>query len=130
MKPQALNRRRNRRGMTLVEIMVVIAIVITLMGALAFGVYNSFQTAQSDVTRVTMTRVAQKVEIYYLRKKKLPADLAEVFPDEPEPLDAWNNAFILRTPGANGKKFDLISYGADGTEGGTGTNEDIKWSDS
>jgi general secretion pathway protein G len=122
-------RREQRRGMTLVEVMVVIAIVLTLMSALALGVWTVFSDAQAETTKVTMNRAAQKVEIYYLRKKKIPNDLGEVFAGEPEPVDGWGNKFVLRAGGNGNRKFDLISYGADGAEGGSGNDEDIRLSD-
>ncbi len=122
-------RRAARRGMTLVEVMVVIAIVLTLMSALAFGVWSAFSDAQVDTTTLTMNRVAQKVEIYYLRKKKIPAELSEVFTDESEPVDGWGNKFQLRAGGTGNRKFDIVSYGADGSEGGAGNDADIKLSE-
>lgn len=129
MKNLRIRRAKNRRGMTLVEVMVVIAIVLTLMSALAFGVWSVFSDAQAETTKVTMNRVAQKVEIYYLRKKKIPNDLGEVFSGEDEPIDGWGNKFVLRAGGDGNRKFDIVSYGADGAEGGSGNDEDIKLSE-
>ena len=40
------------------------------------------------------------------------------------PTDPWGNPFIYRTPGRNGG-YEIISYGADGKEGGEGDNVDI-----
>lgn len=44
------------------------------------------------------------------------------------PKDAWNRDFIY-VAGADGKKFEIISYGADGKEGGEGVNADITSAD-
>lgn len=124
--------RRNRKGMSLVEVMVVIAIILTLMSIIAIGVWGIFSDSQVDTTRLTMTRVNERLEIYILRKKKAPptADgLAAVFGNEPVPKDSWNNDFVYVSPGPNGEPYDLISLGADGQEGGTGNDEDLKWSE-
>ena len=44
------------------------------------------------------------------------------------PSDPWGNPYVYRSPGQHGT-YDIISYGADGQEGGTGTAADItNWS--
>jgi general secretion pathway protein G len=40
------------------------------------------------------------------------------------PTDPWGNPFVYRSPGEHGA-YDIISYGSDGQEGGTGTAKDI-----
>ncbi len=42
------------------------------------------------------------------------------------PLDPWGHKYIYRSPGEDGREYDIISYGADGKEGGDGVNADIK----
>lgn len=125
-------RRSRRRGMSLVEVMVVIAIILTLMSVLAIGVWGIFGESQVDTTRLTMSKVSERIEIYQLRKKRPPTSadgLGVVFGNERVPQDAWGNDFIYVSPGPNGKPYDLISLGADGKEGGTGTSEDLHWVD-
>lgn len=120
----------SRRGMSLVEVMVVIAIILTLMGILTWGIFSIFSDSQVDTTKLQMTRVAERIEIHSLRKK-LPTNgdgLRDVFGDD-MPQDSWGNDFIYVTPGPNGKPFDLISKGADGQEGGEGNDADIKYSE-
>ncbi len=41
------------------------------------------------------------------------------------PRDPWGNHYIYRSPGQNGRDYEIISLGADGQEGGSGFNEDI-----
>jgi general secretion pathway protein G len=48
----------------------------------------------------------------YLEQKKIPAD-------------PWGNSYVYICPGLHGD-FDIISYGADGKEGGEGKNSDIR----
>ena len=124
-------RHARRRGMSLIEIMVVIVIILTLMSAIGYGVWSSFNTAMEDTTRITMGRINEKVEIYMLRHKKPPGageGLRAVFDGEDPPTDGWGNEFRYVTPGPGRMKYDIISYGADGKEGGTGSNGDIRWS--
>ena len=41
------------------------------------------------------------------------------------PKDDWNNDFVYKLDSASGKPFVIISYGADGKEGGEGLNKDL-----
>ena len=131
--PQLRTRRRHaRRGMSLIEVMVVIAIILTLMGVIAIGVMQAFGDAQVSTTQITMGKVSERIEIYMLRKKKPPSTsegLGELFEGDGPPNDAWGNPIVYVSPGPNGQPYDLLSYGADGQEGGTGNNADIRWSE-
>ena len=124
----------SRRGMSLVEIMVVIAIILTLMSVLAYGVMGVFENSRIETTRLTMGKVSSVVNIYTLRHGKPPSTsegLSAAYDTQPvdPPKDAWGNDFVYAAPGPNGTPFDIISYGADGSQGGTGLNGDLKMSD-
>jgi len=125
----AMKSLRSRRGMSLVEIMVVIAIILMLLSVITFGVFQTLGNARQDTTKLTMGKMAQQIEIFMLRKKKVPSSMSDVFTDEDVPKDGWDNEIQLITPGPGRMKFDLLSYGADGSSGGTGTDEDLKWSE-
>jgi len=44
-------------------------------------------------------------------------------------VDPWKNAYVYRCPGEHGE-YDIISYGADKTEGGEGESHDVvSWQD-
>jgi general secretion pathway protein G len=118
---------RRRRGMTLMEVMIVIAIILLVMGALSFGVLGMFEDARGDTARLQINRINERVKIYQIKKKKVPASLADVYTNEPEPTDPWGKPFVLRPGGAKG--YDIVSLGGDGKEGGTGTDADIKLSE-
>lgn len=124
----------SRRGMSLVEIMVVIAIILTLMSVLAYGVMGVFESSRVDTTQLTMGKASSVVNIYMLRHGKPPStseglNAAYDTQPVPPPKDAWDNELRYTSPGPNGTPFDIISYGADGSQGGTGLNADIKMSD-
>jgi general secretion pathway protein G len=118
---------RRRRGMTLMEVMIVIAIILLLMGALTFGLAGMFSEAQGDTARLQIQRINERVRIYQIKKKKLPGSLSEIYTNEPQPKDPWGNEYVLRSGGDKG--YDIVSFGADGKEGGTGTDADIKLSE-
>lgn len=120
----------DRRGMSLVEVMVVIAIIVTLMSIVGYGVMSTFESSRVDTTKLQMHEINKKIELYSL-KKKLPSTgegIKAVYGDESVPLDSWGNEFVYISPGPDGLKYDIISYGADGAEGGTGNDADIRWS--
>ena len=54
----------SRRGMSLVEIMVVIAIILMLLSVITFGVFQTLGNARQDTTKLTMGKMAQQIEIY------------------------------------------------------------------
>lgn len=120
---------RRRRGMTLMEVMIVIAIILLLMGVLSFGLASMFGEAQGDAARLQIQRIDERVKLYKIKKRKAPTDLKEVFRDEEPPVDPWGNEYVLRPGGGGERGYDIISYGADGREGGTGKDADIKLSD-
>jgi general secretion pathway protein G len=128
---RASRRLGSRRGMSLVEIMVVIMIIVTLMSAVGYGAISTYQQAMADTTSMTLGQINSKVEIYMLRHKKPPPQgqgLRAVYDGEEPPKDGWGNPIQYVTPGPGRMKFDLISLGADGKEGGTGTDADLRWS--
>jgi general secretion pathway protein G len=95
-------------------------------------VWSIFSDSQVDTTKLTMSKVNEKIEIYSLRKKKPPSSsdgLQAVFGSDTVPTDSWGREFLYVSPGPDGAPYDLISLGSDGQEGGTGNAEDIRWSD-
>jgi general secretion pathway protein G len=117
---------RRRRGTNLVEIMVVIAIILTLTAVLGLGVMKAYQESCVATTELAMNKVGQGIEMFKLRKKRMPnqhefENLAD------DATDGWNHPFEMRVPGEN-SEFSIVSYGRDGEEGGEGYNEDIVWS--
>lgn len=128
LKTARKNARRGRRGMSLVEIMVVIAIVLTMMSILAWGVMSTYQDSLQDTTTITMTKLGNSIELYALRKKKLPDSAAFEALTEGA-VDGWNRPFELRVPGEDAP-YSIVSLGRDGQEGGQRWDEDLVWSPS
>jgi general secretion pathway protein G len=123
-------RRDRRRGMSLVEVMVVIAIIVTLMAIVGGGAIYAFNASKVSTTELQLKEVAKRVQMYAL-KKGAPSTsdgLKVVYGDEKPPQDSWGHEIILVAPGPNGLEFDLVSYGSDGAEGGTGNAADLRYS--
>ena len=119
----------SRRGMTLFEVMIVIAIILLVMGALLVGVMSSFNTASEQTTVLTMGKIDSTIQTYTIRHKKPPTTsegLKAVFKNENVPTDAWGNDFVYTAPGPGGMPYEILSYGGDKKKGG---GDDILWSE-
>ena len=63
---------RSQQGMTLVEIMVVIAILGTLMSVVAFSVVGRLNEANCSTTVLTMNNADQALQLYSAKKGQVP----------------------------------------------------------
>jgi general secretion pathway protein G len=116
------------RGMTLLEIMVVITIIGVVMATVTVAVLPQLDRAKIDTTMNSMRGVQGALKLYYARHGKYPDTsqgmqilLTEKFLDQP-PKDAWGNDFVYTAEGTN---YKIISYGSDGQPGGDGAAADI-----
>ncbi len=123
--------RRSRKGLTLVEIMVVMAILGVLMTVLGGSLLGFLDDANVDATRLTMGKVGQGLQVYAAKHKgKYPTTsqgmeaAAKYMPDGKVPQDAWGNDMIYFSPATHSDApFEIISVGKDGSEG---TDDDVK----
>lgn len=122
---------QTRRGMTLVEILVVLAILSILMAIIGTQVWGNYQKGLVSVSEAAMRQVEQQLTIYSAQHRgKFPSTsdgLTSVYgTGEDLPLDGWGNEFQYYSPGSHGDhKYEIISLGADGQEGGDGNDADI-----
>jgi general secretion pathway protein G len=114
----------NQRGMTLVEIMIVVTIMASIMGVVGFFVFGALDKANEKEAQIEVNNYKQMVESYYLTTDphQMPDsldDLEQANLTEEVTNDPWGNEYIYRK---NGREFEIISAGADGQEG---TEDDI-----
>jgi len=132
---QRKTKRRGEGGFSLIELMVVIAIIAMLAAIVGFNVMNALGKGESAAAKQQISQFKTALISYRLAFKKFPSteeglgvlienEKGEKFLDQKEiPEDPWGNPYIYRLE--NGTDFVIISRGADGQEGGTGENEDI-----
>jgi general secretion pathway protein G len=133
--------RVKQTGFTLVELLVVLAIIGLLAGLVGPKVLNQLGGAKTDTAGVQIRDFEQALEIYMLDTGKFPTTEQglEALVRDPGsvpgwngpylrrnelPQDPWKNDYQYKFPGEHGD-FDVISYGADGRPGGEGDNADI-----
>ena len=117
-----IERVSNARGMTLLEIMVVIAIIGILSSAIGVSVVTYMEKAKVDATRAQLRSVANAVELYAV-ENDWPTDLREILDakmiKERQLQDPWKQDLIYSYPASRGNdnRYDLCSKGADKVEG-------------
>ena len=136
-------KRRVEKGFTMVELMAVLII----LGLLATVLVRNFM-GQTDKARVTTTKVNLRllhsaITQFKMDTGRFPTEdeglmvLIEAPPDEENyqpggyldttevPRDGWGREFMYRLWPESGKPFEIVSYGADGEEGGEGYDADL-----
>lgn len=128
----------NRRGFSLVEIMIVIVIIGLLAGVVTVNVRRYLIKAKQNVARQDIATIVHALDSFWAEYDRYPTNEegleALIRPTEknPEPLlagkeiprDPWDRAYLYNSPGADGP-YEVICLGADGREGGEGADMDI-----
>jgi general secretion pathway protein G len=121
------------RGMSLLEIMVVITLIGLVTAAIGVAVMNQLGKGQSDAARNQAYEIGKSLELYKLQNGRYPttAEGLAVLASPPKgkpimesiPKDPWGQDYIYTIPGQkNASKFDIRSKGSDGQEG---TEDDV-----
>lgn len=133
--------RHAEQGFTLVEMLVVITIIALVMGLVGPRVLNYLSEAKAKTAKIQVESLASALDLYYLDNGRYPSSSeglhALVQPSGDSvgwngpylkgnsvPNDPWGKPYSYRSPGQHGA-YDIVSYGADGQEGGTGAAADI-----
>jgi general secretion pathway protein G len=129
---------RLRSGFTLIELIVVIALIAVLAAVVAPNLLGKASEANRKSALVQLEKIASAVELYRLETGRYPEEMIDLV-EQPsgldrwqgpyvrkrsQLLDPWGNAIVLQVPGEKGA-FDIISYGGDGQPGGEGDGADI-----
>ena len=124
--------RRGPRGMTLIEIMVVLVILGLIASAVAVNVIGSLGDAKVKQARTDLHTLENCLDLYKIDKGRYPSTeeglqaVVTAGKCKNQLKDPWGHPYVYLFPGqVHPESFDLKSYGADGQQGGESTNADI-----
>lgn len=114
----------NQRGMTLVEIMIVLTIMASIMGMVGVFVVGAMDNAKIKEAETQVEQYASFVEQYFVFMGEWPDSLDQLAdpPGGMQPLveriddDPWGNPYNYNKGGNRG--YELCSNGKDGSNGG------------
>lgn len=121
-------RARARRGMTLIEIIVVITIVSMLMTAVTVYAVGILDDSRRKTARLDIRTLMTSLDMYKMTKGRFPDTGAglKVLVDaklvKELPRDPWGTEYAYALE--NGEPL-VSSYGADAQPGGTGSDADV-----
>ncbi|MFN0132314.1 MAG: type II secretion system major pseudopilin GspG [Phycisphaerales bacterium] len=139
-----------RRAFTLIEVMIVIAIILALTGLIGVALFNRRDDAKRDTVLIDINSMKAAMDLFRHDFERYPKDEEGVkvlwdktaldaeadqtkwkgYLKEPMPTDRWGSPWGYRQASEHGDetKFDLWSYGADKQDG---TEDDLNsWVDS
>jgi len=128
-------------GITLLEVLVVLAIMAAIALVVGPRVLKYIGKAKTETSAIQIENITTGIELYFLETGEYPTTQAGlqallVKPDNVEGWDGpymkkaesitdpWGQTYHYAYPGKHGS-FDIYSLGADNAEGGQGDNEDI-----
>ncbi len=129
MSQQNRNRKRHSlRGMTLIEIMVVITILGLIASAVVIAVIPRLEEARRSRAELDIKSIESGLKLYYARKGNYPDTgtglkaLVDMQILDTLPKDPWGNDYVYTR---EGNQPIITSYGRDGAPGGEGPDADI-----
>jgi general secretion pathway protein G len=130
----------NERGVTLIEILVVVVILAILAALVAPRLFGKVAVAKQKAAAAQIELFRTALDSFLLDTGRYPNsdEGLQALMSQPSGLDAWagpyltkavprdpwGNEYLYRSPGEHGD-FDIISYGSDGAPGGDKKNKDI-----
>jgi general secretion pathway protein G len=132
---------KNDAGISLLEILIVLAVIALIMGLVAPRLLDSFGRAKSQTAAIQMQNLKGAIQLMYIDISRLPSEseglnLLMTAPtqlkgwrgpyleDKAGLLDPWQRRYIYRQPGQD-REFDIFTLGRDGQKGGTKEDADI-----
>jgi general secretion pathway protein G len=132
------------KGFTFIETVVTLSIILIMTAGVGFTAIRYIESARLASCKNQIETFRLALQSYYLQCGAFPSQaqglsalwekpvIAPVPPlwngpylDKQVPKDPWGREYIYKNPGDKSLPWTIMSYGADGQEGGEGQNEDI-----
>lgn len=123
------------KGFSLIEILVVMAIIAMLAVMVAPNIFNQQAGAQRDAALAQISAIEAALDAYFIDVQSYPDSLDGLNENDSGraswngpymrrdvPLDPWGNEYVYES---SGRSFTIVSYGPDGERGGEGDDADI-----
>lgn len=128
--------KKKRSGFSLIEIMIVVVIIGLMAGTVTLVTKTLLDRAKRNKAKGDIGNLVNAVELFYTDNSRYPNNdegLGALASGENRYIarlvkDPWSRDYQYLQPGRSGA-YDIISYGADGREGGTGADADITIAD-
>jgi general secretion pathway protein G len=129
--------RRRQKGMTLLEIMIVIAILALIASVVVVAVMNQFERAKIKTAKLKIGEIQKALDLYKVDQGDFPSQSeglqvlvsppgggAPYLKEKDVPKDPWGQGFVYYNPSrSGGAGIEVVSKGPDKQEG---TQDDIK----
>ena len=146
MNPRHPRLPRHSPAFTLVEMLVVLAIISLLAGVVVLNIAPQLLAGSQGKAKAQLQVFSTALQAYRTDNGRYPTreqglealvqkptrpPIPARYPDagylnsRTLPLDPWGAPYIYLIPGRAGEAFEVLTYGADGEEGGSGANEDL-----
>jgi len=123
-----MTNRKRERGFTLIELLVVLAILSLLVGVVAPRVMDYFSRSKVDVAKLQIDQLGSALDLFRLDVGRYPTSQEGLgalvarpggaqqwrgpyLKGTSVPADPWGRAYQYRSPGTEGRGYDLFSLG-------------------
>jgi general secretion pathway protein G len=142
---ETFKNQKAQSGFSFIEIMVVLVIIGILYAIIGPRMMGQTDKALRTQAQAQIKNFGTALKMYKLNHKVYPTTEQGLealvtaptsgtpvknYPEygyldgESVPKDPWGNAYVYLCPGIH-SEFDILSYGADGVQGGDGKNKDV-----
>jgi len=129
---------RRAIGMTLIELIVVVALIATVFAIVGGKVISNKKRAEANLVKTQLSTLAAQVDQYQADVGTYPDSLEQLvtapsdadgwlgpYAKAADFKDPWHNAIEYHRPGEDDAPYKLVSLGADGKPGGEGVDKDV-----
>ncbi|MBI2816743.1 MAG: type II secretion system major pseudopilin GspG [Acidobacteria bacterium] len=139
--PNPESRIPKEAGVTLIELLVVVTIIALFAALVGPRLFRHVGKSRTTAAHAQINAFQTALGVYKLDTGRFPTteqglQALRTKPDGVErwdgpylpqeiPLDPWGHLYVYKYPGDHGDEPDIVSYGADGRQGGEGDDADV-----